>query len=519
MARDVVFGAMFGAGRMMDAYLAAFQIPNLLRDMFAEGALSQAFTSTFTKLWEKEGAASAWQLTQLILSTILLVLGLITTTGIVTSYWLVVVLNPGFTEDPLKVEITTQLTQILWPFILFTSLAAIVMGALNSRGYFGLPASASSVFNLVSVLLGVGLAYVIDPQPDWTQLPKFGPNGIYAVAIGTLIGGLAQLVVQLPLFWKIGYRFRWHIDFRDPRFIMVLSLMGPTVLAAMAVQINVIINGIFLSHIEGGRTWYQYAFRLFQFPVGVFGVAVATVILPAVARFKAADDSKGFGRAVEDALRFAFYLTLPASFGLAVLAPQIVRMVYQYGHFDADDARMTAYSLQAFSIGIAGYSGIKVLIPCFIALNQPNTPFKVSCIAIVINGIMASSFFLLTGLGHIGLSLTVSFVIIINFLQLLWYLQGQVPLGRASRWAAFFGKVALAASALASVGYGIGLIADQMTSRLLFTLMTLLAVASAGIAFFGVSWVLQLSESVELLDMLKRKLGLSSPNRKRERSP
>jgi len=520
LVRDVVFARLFAAN-LLDTYLAAFQIPNLLRDMFAEGALSQAFTSTFTKLWEKEGEVSAWQLAQIVVTVILIVLGTICILGIATSYWLVLLLKPGFIEagqdwatlfmDPSQADpdgkllLTMYNTQILWPFILFVSLAAMVMGMLNSRSYFGLPASASIVFNITAVVGGVGLAYLFDPQENiWA--PDFGPNAIYGVALGALLGGVGQLLIQLPLLLKIGFRFQWRAAFTDPRLITVLKLMVPTVLAAMAVQVNVLVNTGFVSYIEGGQTWYTFAFRLFQFPVGVFGVAIATVTLPAVARLKAGEDLPAFGREVENAMRFALFLTLPASVGLAVLAPQIVSIVFQGGEFQANDVAATAGALQAFALGIAGYSIIKVLIPCFIALDMPNTPFKVSCIAVGVNAVLAVVFFWVLDLGVTGLALTVSLVILINMTQLIVYMAMQAPLGARAEWFAFFGKLVIALAVLGGLSWLTGWFANTLDNHLIFILVTLTGIAIAGVGYFVACYAVGLRETTELVGMVRRKV-------------
>ena len=289
LVREQVFAAMFGTGKCLDAFLAAFQIPNLLRDLFAEGALSTAFTTTFAKTLEKEGEPPAWHLASLLFSAMILIVGTICVVGIAASPWLVHVTNFGFHDTPGKYELTVSLTRILFPFILFVSLASVVMGVLNARHIFGLPASASTVFNLVSVIAGVLLGYAFDPQADWRH-PNFGERALFGVTLGVLLGGLAQLGMQLPALWKLGFRFRWELKFNDPRLRKVWALAWPSMIAGCAVQVNVLINGMFASEINGARGWLNCAFRLMQFPIGVFGVAIATVTLPAVARLHARKD-------------------------------------------------------------------------------------------------------------------------------------------------------------------------------------------------------------------------------------
>ncbi|MDE2357609.1 MAG: murein biosynthesis integral membrane protein MurJ, partial [Alphaproteobacteria bacterium] len=318
LLREVVFAAMFGAGELLDVYIAAFRIPNLLRDMFAEGALSIAFTTLFTRTWEKEGEAPAWALANLILSTMIVVMGVICVTAILFAPAVVEVTNFGFHNVPGKFALAVQLTRILFPFILFVSLAAAVMGMLNARFVFAVPASASTVFNIVSVVAGVGLAFAFQPQAlaHWRH-PAFDQRALYGVSLGVLLGGLAQLSMQLPSLLRLGFRFRWRLAFTDPRLAELWRLMWPSLIASATVQVNVLVNGMFASEINGGQSWLYCAFRLMQLPIGLFGVSLATATLPAVTRAAARGDMAAFGHTAKDSLRLAAFLTLPAAAGLA----------------------------------------------------------------------------------------------------------------------------------------------------------------------------------------------------------
>src|SRR5450432_3814422 len=263
LAREIVFAAMFGAGKLLDVYIAAFRIPNMLRDLFAEGALSISFTTLFTRTWDKEGEASAWELASLILSATIFLMGALCIVAVAAAPLLVEATNFGFHSVPGKFELAVQLTRILFPFILFLSLAAAVMGMLNARFVFAIPASASTVFNVVSVVAGVGLAYAFDAgaRADWRH-PVFSQNALYGVSLGVLLGGLAQLAVQLPSLYRLGFRFRWRLNLGDPRLGELWRLMWPSLIAAAAVQVNVLVNGMFASEINGGRSWLFCAFRL-----------------------------------------------------------------------------------------------------------------------------------------------------------------------------------------------------------------------------------------------------------------
>jgi putative peptidoglycan lipid II flippase len=534
LLREVIFAFMFGAANLSDVFIAAFRIPNLLRDLFAEGALSTAFTATFTKTWEKEGAATSWHLARLVISTLILVLGLICIAGIIFSPEVVYLISGGFKGDlanPDKFALTVTMTRILFPFILFVSIAAVVMGMLNSRHIFGIPASASTLFNIISVISGVILACVFDPQKDWFH-PHFGEKAVFAWCIGVLLGGLAQLGIQLPSLWNLGFRYKWALDFRNPALQTILMLMVPSAIAGSAVQVNVAVNSAFASHDPAAMSWLYYAFRLVQLPIGVFGVAIATVTLPAVARQHALDDLKAFGKTVEDALRFGFYLTLPASVGLCVVAQPVIQLIYEHGTFSATSTAQTALALQAYTIGIAGYSGIKILVPCFYAMQPPRyeqrpnvsfwnsfshfvmnvvlfTPARVSLIGIGLNLVLCFVLYYYLKLGHVGLALTTGFVAVLNFLQLVYAIQKKIDLGSAGEWLSFFVRVTVATLACG----GIVLAGDQVflahrtTHSLLGALILFVNIGAAGLVYFGVTMLLRVPESVELVSFIKRKLG------------
>ncbi|SDT87858.1 putative peptidoglycan lipid II flippase [Verrucomicrobium sp. GAS474] len=450
--REQIFAAMFGGGKLLDAYLAAFQIPNLLRDLFAEGALSTAFTTLFTRTWEKEGPPPAWLLANLIFSAALFFLGGICLLGIIDAPLIVEMTSHGFHAVPGKFELTVNLTRLLFPFILFVSLASVAMGMLNARFVFGLPASASTVFNIVSVAGGIAGAYACDPvaRENWAH-PHFSERALYGLCLGVLLGGFAQLAIQIPGLVKIGYRFKWTLNPGHPRLREVWSLMWPSVIAGAAVQINVLVNGQFASQIDGGRSWLNCAFRLMQFPIGVFGVSLATATLPAISRAFARDDMAGFGQTARNSLRLAFFLTIPSAVGLAVLAEPIIRLIYQHLHFTARDTAQTAAALQAYSIGLSGYAAIKILVPCFYALGERTMPLRVSLIGIGANLVLNLAAIKILHFGHAGLALTTSCVALLNFGQLFLALRKRIDIGPAVEWTGFLLRV-LAAAALCGLG-------------------------------------------------------------------
>jgi putative peptidoglycan lipid II flippase len=309
----------------------------------------------------------------------------------------------------------------MFPFILMVSIAAQVMGMLNAKHVFGWPAMASSFFNIGSIVGGVGLAYWIDPQ--------FGPNALLGLAIGTLIGGFLQLIVQLPSLWRVGYRPKLDFGWNDPAVKTVLLLMGPAVIAASAVQVNVMVNAIFATHCERGAvTWLNNSFRLMQLPLGVFGVAIGTVTLPLLARTVASGDFTGFRQSLARGMRLAFVMTIPSAIGLALLAHYIISVIYEHGKSTPNDTAQAAGALQFYAIGLVAYSGIKVLAPAFYAIDKRKTPMMVSFASIAVNLALNWYFTFRMGLGHKGLALSTGCVALTNFLVLYYNMRKETKL-------------------------------------------------------------------------------------------
>ncbi|HSZ52418.1 MAG TPA: murein biosynthesis integral membrane protein MurJ [Caulobacteraceae bacterium] len=505
LVREVVFAAMFGAGKLLDVYIAAFRIPNLLRDLFAEGALSLAFTTLFTRTWETEGEKPAWELANLILTAMIFLMGLVCVAAIAGAPAIVEVTNFGFHNVPGKFDLAVRLTRILFPFILFVSLAAAVMGMLNARFVFGVPASASTVFNIVSVVAGVGLAFAFEPGAlaNWRH-PVFDERALYGVSAGVLLGGLCQLGMQLPSLFAQGFRFRWRLNLRDPRLAELWRLMWPSLIAAATVQVNVLINGMFASEINGGQSWLYCAFRLMQLPIGVFGVSLGTATLPAVTRAAARGDMDAFGHTVRDSLRLAAFLTLPAAAGLAALADPIIAVIYQHGRFSAHDTHQTAMALQAYAVGLSGYAAILVLRPCFYALNLPKIPMRVSLIGIAICLILNLFNMLVLKLGHVGLALSTSAVAIINMGQLFFALRKRVDLGAGAPWIGFLARCLLAAGVCAGLAMGASWEAAHLGMPRIVGLGAGVALGVGG--YFAAARVLGLSESHEAWLMIRRRI-------------
>jgi putative peptidoglycan lipid II flippase len=500
LAREQICAALFGGGGAMDAFTAAFRIPNLLRDLFAEGALSTAFVTTFSKTIARSGDAAAWRLANKVATLTLIVLGAICIAGIVFAAQLVGLLAPGF--DPHKAELTAQLTRIMFPFIVMVSMAALVMGMLNAKSVFGMPAMASSFFNIGSIVGGVTLGAWIDPH--------FGPRALIGLALGTLIGGALQFAVQLPPLGRLGYRFRPDFKWRDQGVRAILGLMGPSVIAASTTQFNVLVNSMFASTLgDGAIFWLAIAFRLMQLPLGLFGVALGTVTLPLLSRLVVAGHLVGFRAELARAMRLMFLLTIPSTIGLMILAEPIISVLYQHGKFDANEAAQAGGALRFYAIGLAGYAALKVLVNAFYALDRRKTPMFVSFLAVGLNLLFNWIFTFRLHWGHLGLAFSTGCVATCNFLFLYFLMSRQLGGLESRRMLVLLGKAAAAGLGLAAVCVASThwLLADWATQPFLRKAAELLAtVIGGGLTFAGLGAVLRIEELSQFIGMVKRRL-------------
>jgi putative peptidoglycan lipid II flippase len=500
LAREQIFAALFGGGATMDAFTTAFRIPNLLRDLFAEGALSTAFVTVFSKTIARDGDAAAWRLANKVATLTILGLGALCVAGAIWSHELVTLLAPGF--DAEKTRITAHLTRIMFPFILMVSLAALVMGMLNAKNVFGMPAMASSFFNLGSIIGGVGLGYWFDPH--------FGPRALIGLAVGTLIGGALQLAVQLPSLGRLGYRYRADFRWRDSGVAAIFALMGPSVIAASTTQVNVLVNSEFASRLgDGAIFWLSIAFRLMQLPLGLIGVALGTVTLPLLSRLVVARQMDAFRAELAHAMRLALLLTIPATAGLMVLAEPIISVLYQHGRFNAYQAIQAAGALRFYAVGLAGYAALKILVPAFYALDQRKTPMYVSFLAVALNLVFNWVFTFQLGWGHRGLAFSTGLVATFNFL-LLYALMRRHLRGLATRRLfAMLAKVAVATAVLvavcaASMHWLLAGWAVQAFSIKVAALFGTVLVAMA--AFAGAGMALRIEELQQIATAVGRRL-------------
>jgi putative peptidoglycan lipid II flippase len=450
LVRESVMAKLFGAGLIYDAYMLGFRIPNLTRDLFAEGALSSAFVPTFSEYLSQRSKEEAARLANLVATALIIVVGAVCAAGMIFAPVLVHLLAPGFAAVPGKFELAVRMTRIMFPFLLLVALAAQAMGVLNACNRFGVPALASTFFNIGSVGFGIVLGIVMGPTLHITH--------IEGMAIGVVLGGALQLGWQLPSLHRLGFRFRAALDWSDPGLRRILTLMVPAILGNAAVQINVMVNTNFASSIsdpirglDGPVSWLSYAFRFMQLPLGLFGVAMASATLPSIARSVARGEMDEFRRTLSNSLGTVFLLTIPSSVGLIVLGKSIIGAIYQGGRFQLYDTQQTAVALSYYAIGLMGYAALKVLSPAFYALNDARTPMLVSLGSILVNYAVASTMIRFAGLGHAGLALSTSAVALFGFLVLFAILRKRIGGVYGRDLLVQIGKVSLASAIMGAV--------------------------------------------------------------------
>jgi putative peptidoglycan lipid II flippase len=372
---------------------------------------------------------------------------------------------------------------------------------LNAKHVFGPPAMASSYFNLGSIIAGVAIGWWLDPH--------FGARSLVGLAIGTLVGGAWQLAGQFPSLWRVGYKYHADFQWRDEGVRTVLTLMGPAVIAASAVQVNVLVNSGFAASLGNGPvSWLNIAFRLMQLPLGIFGVAIGTVTLPLVSKSAAVGNMDEFRTILARGIRLAFLLTIPSAIGLAMFASPIISVIYQHGRFNAEMTRETAGALEFYAVGLVSYAVLKVLTPAFYAIGKRNTPMIISFVAIGANLFLNWLFTFRLGWGHRGLAFSTSLVATINFLLLYALMRRHVRRLETRQLLVGLGKMCLAGAVLALVCWAanywwLGAWAQLRFFPKLCELLVAIAVGAA--AFFGCAYLLRVSEVQDIADVFRRR--------------
>jgi len=396
--RDAVIAWYFGAGFSSDAFIAAFRIPNLLRRLFAEGSFSSAFIPVFSEYLIKQGQTDAFKLARSALRFLSAFLVIVAIIGVLLAPWIVRIIAPGFDEG--KLALTVTLTRIMFPYIFFIGLVALCMGILNVMGHFAAPAIAPVFLNLSII----GSIFVISPK---MATPVIG------LALGVLIGGVLQLLVQIPFLVRMGFRFWEKTKFVHPGLKRVGVLLPPIILGGAVYQINILLGTLLGSLLsEGSVTYLYFADRLVQFPLGIFAFAAATAVLPSLSRQAAANDMNGLKETFSHAIKLVFFITIPALVGLIILREPIVALLFQRGEFDAAATRLTAQGLLYYCIGLWAFSAVRIVTATFFALQDTRTPVKTAAASILANVLLG--IILMKPLDHGGLALATSLASILN---------------------------------------------------------------------------------------------------------
>jgi len=405
LVREQVFAHLFGASMAADAFFAAFRIPNLLRDLFAEGALSAAFVPVFKSEMKKTGNDAAFELAQVCFSVLTIILGIITLIGILISPYLVAVITPGFGDIIGKLELTTQLTVVMFPFLLLVALAALAMSILNSFDRFGVPSLAPAMFNVLVIMA----AYCICP---YLEKPIFG------IAIGVVLGGLAQFAIQIPSLYRIGFRFRFKPQFKHGGLRRIGRLMTPMVGGLAAGRVNIFVNTVLASLLSAGAVSYlSYSYRVMFVPLGIIAVALGTVALPKASAMAADSDSAGLARTFYRAIHLCFFLVFPVAAFFVACGDEVIALLFQHGRFVAEDTANTYQALIWYSVGLIGFAGVRVTAPAFYAHEQAVQPMKYSITAVVVN--LLANLALVPFMGFAGLALATTLGGLVNFVLLL----------------------------------------------------------------------------------------------------
>jgi putative peptidoglycan lipid II flippase len=477
LMRESLKAVAFGAGLQMDAFEAAFRLPNILRRLFAEGAFSQAFVPILAEYKRARGDAATRDLVCRVGTLLAVLLVALSVVGIFAAPWLVYALAGGFARTPGKVELTAELIRIMFPYILFISLVSLAGGVLNIHRNFAIPAVTPVLLNVAIIAAAIFVAPHVDPP-------------IVALAWGVAFGGVAQLALQIRPLWKLGMLPRFRFDWRDEGVRRVLSAMGPAVLGVSAAQISALINTQFAAYLGDGRiSWITYADRLMEFPSALLGVALGTVLLPSLAKHHHDANDTQYRELLDWGLRLTFLLALPAALALAVLATPLIATLYQYGRFTVNDVWQTRAALLGYSVGLLGLIAVKILAPGFYARQNMKTPVKIAFLTVIVTQLLA--LLLMFQIGHAGLTLATSVGACFNAALLYWAMRRQKVYSPLPGWGRFLARVTAALLVLCGVmWWAAGPDAFWISAGLWSKMSRLgMVIGASALAYFGSLWL------------------------------
>lgn len=471
--RDLIIARAFGAGVATDAFFVAFRLPNLLRRMFAEGAFSQAFVPILSEYKNWDGDEAARTLINRVATLLGLAVALISVLGMLAAPVIIWITAPGFSANADKFALTVELTRITFPYIFFMSLVALAAGVLNTWSRFAIPAFTPTLLNLSFI----GMALFAAP---WFDEP------VKALAWAVFIGGILQLGLQWIALARIGLAPRFDLKMSDPGVQRVLKLMLPAMLGVSVAQISLVINTIFASFLQSGSvSWLYYADRLMEFPAGLLGVALGTILLPSLSKLHANDDPKAFSAMLDWGLRLTLMLTLPAALALAMLSVPLISTLFQHGAFTAHDVMQTRLALIAYSVGLTGIIMVKILAPGFYARQDIRTPVKFAIISLIATQVMNLVF--IVPLQHTGLALSIGLAALLNATLLYKGLRRRGVYQPLDGWLWFALRIVIALGIMGGVlFYGMGEAAIWLEGSSADRIIRLSGVVIAGmVAYFA----------------------------------
>jgi putative peptidoglycan lipid II flippase len=491
--RDMVVALAFGAGPVTDAFFVAFRIPNILRRLLAEGALSTAVIPVFTEYAVAHPREALIRMLRAVLAGALLVLGITSLVGMAAAPWLVAVIAPGFASDPGQHALAALLTRVMFPYLLLVGVAALAMGVLNSQGRFFAAALGPAVLNVGMIAAVLVLAARLDPP-------------ILSLALGVLVGGVGQLLVQLPSLRRVGLLVGPSAELGHPAIRRMARLLVPAVFGLAAVQVMVFVNTLLASLLPAGSiSFLYYADRVMEFPLGVFGIALASASLPAMSRQAAAGDTQGVAATLNFTLRLAAYVSMPATVGLVLLSVPITRLLFERGRFGPTDTEATAAALVWYALGLAGFAGARIAAQAFYAIGAPGMAVRLGALAIAAN--LVAAVLLMGPMGHPGLAAASSLGAYVNLGGLLWVARRRFgPLGGRALLRSV-ARTALACLPLAAWCALSRVAAFALPLATTWWLATWLAltIAGGGAVFWAASAMLGSPERVSLWGMLPRR--------------
>jgi putative peptidoglycan lipid II flippase len=413
--RDMVFAWLFGAGPVSDAFIAAFRIPNLLRRLFGEGSLSISFVPVFTEFYIGHGKDEAFRLARSAIRVLAIVLTVTALLYILLSPWIMRAVAYGYGSSSAKFLLTVTLTRIMSPYIFFIGMVALCMGILNVLGHFAAPALAPVLLNLAMIGCLLLASHISDDPIMW----------VYGLAVGVIIGGVLQLALQVPFLIKKGLNFWQKAKIYHPGLKKIGAMVIQATYGAAVFQINTIVGTLLASfQLEGSVTYLYFADRLVQFPLGLFGLATATAVLPTFSRQVAANDFAAVKETFAYAMRLVFFVTVPAMVGLIVLREPIVALLFERGAFNSEDTRLTAYALLYYTVGLWAFSAVRIVANAFYAMQDIGTPVRMATVAISAN--ICLGIILMKPMGHGGLALSLSLASMLNLGLLLRALKARL---------------------------------------------------------------------------------------------